>query len=214
MYLSDDFELGKANRNNRAKYLARHGYDISNLIQAKLVHGNDVRNVNSIDMYKIINNVDGLITNDRYVLLGLTAADCFPVYFYDPKKAAVGIAHAGWRGTVKGIIQNAVNKMQSEFGSNPKNIIVGIGPGIRPRHYSIKLEIEKEFPDYAKENRQGITFVDLPKIITQQLLDEGIDKNNINDCGECTYCMSEKYFSHRRDQVDPLETMLAYITMV
>ena len=104
-----------------------------------------------------------------------------------------------------------IESMKKEFNSLPKDIAVYIGPGIRACHFSIIADIDNEFPMCAKSSHEGKTYIDLPKIIKYQLEEAGIINKNIDDCNECTYCLKEKYYSHRRDQVSPLETMLGYI---
>jgi YfiH family protein len=97
---------------------------------------------------------DGLITNTAGVLLGVKVADCYPVIVADRKKKAVGVFHAGWRGTVQRIVEKGIGEMQRQLGCDPANLVAVIGPGIGPCCYEIGEEVESEFESqfaYSKE---------------------------------------------------------------
>jgi hypothetical protein len=97
---------------------------------------------------------DGLVTDLRGVALGILTADCFPVLLVDTKKKAVGAFHAGWRGTVKRIVEKGVGIMRLEFGSRPEDIHAAIGPGIQKCSFEVGEEVEEQFHtqfDYAAE---------------------------------------------------------------
>ncbi|MGA2216901.1 MAG: peptidoglycan editing factor PgeF [Terracidiphilus sp.] len=97
---------------------------------------------------------DGLMTDQPGVLLGVQTADCIPVLVADRKRRAVAAFHAGWRGTVKRIVENGVGSMRLEFGSCPEDLIAAIGPGIGPCCYSVGEEVLSEFESqfvYARE---------------------------------------------------------------
>jgi YfiH family protein len=88
---------------------------------------------------------DGLITDQPGVLLGVQTADCIPVLVADRKRRAVAAFHAGWRGTVKRIVEGGVGRMRLEFGSHPEDLIAAIGPGIGPCCYSVGEEVLSSF---------------------------------------------------------------------
>jgi YfiH family protein len=96
-------------------------------------------------------------------------ADCVPILFYDPNKKVIGIAHAGWKGTVSKIARNTVNAMNKNYNSKPKDIIAGIGPAIGPCCYEVKLDVVKKVEkslDNGKEIiivRDGKYYLDLWK---------------------------------------------------
>jgi len=97
---------------------------------------------------------DGLMTNEPGVLLGIQTADCIPVLVADPGKRAVAAFHAGWRGTVKRIVEHGVGRMRVEFRSRPEDIIAAIGPGIGACCYAVGDEVRSEFESqfrYASE---------------------------------------------------------------
>jgi polyphenol oxidase len=97
---------------------------------------------------------DGLVTNLPSIALGILTADCFPVLLVDTKNKAVGIFHAGWRGTVKRIVEKGLGIMRREFGSRVEDICAAIGPGIQNCCYEVGEELKEKFESqfaYAAE---------------------------------------------------------------
>src|SRR5262249_41740297 len=97
---------------------------------------------------------DGLVTDLTGVALGILTADCFPVLLVDSERRAVGAFHAGWRGTVKRIVEKGVGIMRLEFGSRAEDIRAAIGPGIQSCSFEVGEEVEEDFHsqfDYAAE---------------------------------------------------------------
>ena len=97
---------------------------------------------------------DGLITNARGVLLAVKVADCLPVIVADRKRKAVGVFHAGWRGTVQRIVEKGIGEMRRQLGCDPANLIAVIGPGIGACCYEIGEEVENEFDSQFAYSRQ------------------------------------------------------------
>lgn len=97
---------------------------------------------------------DGIMTNEPGILLGIQTADCIPVLVADRKNHAVAAFHAGWRGTVKRIVEQGVGRMRLEFGSQPEDLTAAIGPGISACCYAVGEEVHSEFESqfrYAQE---------------------------------------------------------------
>ena len=139
--------------------------DIKNLVLSKQTHTNNVICVTKKDcgtgIFKdSFCDVDGLITNETGVALVTQYADCTPLLFCDPIKKVVATSHAGWRGTVKLIGKVTIEKMQKEFGCNPKDIIVGIGPCINKCCYEVDQPVYDEIIK--------IPFLSLEKILTKK----------------------------------------------
>jgi YfiH family protein len=88
---------------------------------------------------------DGLITDTPGLLLAIQSADCLPVIVVDAKRHAIGVFHAGWRGTVKRIVEKGVGEMRNHFGSDPKNLVAAIGPGIQGCCYQVGEEVRTKF---------------------------------------------------------------------
>lgn len=197
---------------NSEAYFKNNGLEPDRIVTAGLVHGSSIAIVGEDAVGVVIQNMDGLVTTSKNIFLSVTGADCFPVYFFDPVTSAVGIAHAGWRGILGGIVPNTIRAMTTHIGSHARDILVGIGPGIGVCHYEIRSEHReryKDYPDFVKE-REGRYFADLAGIISKQLTDAGIEQSRIEDCGTCTY-HDENYFSARRDKSEPLQLGVGYI---
>ena len=97
-------------------------------------------------------DVDGLVTNVPGVCLVTFYADCVPLYFVDPVKKAVGLSHSGWRGTVGKIGQKTVEKMQKEYGSDPKDILAAVGPSICQDCYEVSQDVAEQFQENFPES--------------------------------------------------------------
>lgn len=162
------------------------------LTTAGAVHGSTVARVD--EPKDVVQGVDGLITNRRGVALFATYADCYPIVLWDPVKRGVGLAHAGWRGTVAGVATAAVKAMHDEFGSAPENIWAGIGPGICGRCYEVGGEVASQF-DPRFVTTSGDRFVlDLAAANKSQLEEAG---TTVHVIGICTK-ESDFLPSHRR----------------
>ena len=149
-----------------------------------------------------VKNTDALITNLPQLPLMLFFADCVPVIFADPVSGSIGLAHAGWRGTVAGIAASTVTKMQEAFGAKPENILAGIGPSIGQCCYEVDDKVFEAGKKYAgcftaKENDRYMA--DLQAWNRLALLDAGLLPQNIYNAGVCTQCSKELFFSYRAE---------------
>jgi hypothetical protein len=164
---------------------------------------------------EIIKDHDALITDDPNLILSITVADCLPLYFYDPIKKVIGLAHAGWRGVENGISLETVKAFEQNYHSAKFDIQVFIGPHIGACHFEVRGDVAEKFSSWPEFIifRGEKTFIDLAGIVKKQLLAGGLLKKNINVGPECTYCLPDKYFSFRRDNPgeDQMEVMTAYI---
>ncbi len=151
-------------------------------------------------------DVDGLVTNVRRVVLVASFADCIPLYFYDPKKNAIGISHAGWRGTVGKIGLNTVQIMANEYGSDPSDIHACIGPGICADCYEVSRDVYEAFlsaftkaqvEEFFTKKENDKFQLDLWAANKIVLLDAGLKAENIFLTDICTKCNSKYLFSHR-----------------
>lgn len=218
--IARDVDLEKAAENNRRQFLKNR--DITdNIFLPNLVHGSEVRLVNLNNCGERLTG-DGFLSNFNNLFLTVTVADCFPLYFYDPAKEVIGLAHNGWRGVGKNIVRNMISAFRNLFGSRPEDIRLGIGPGIRRCHFTVYLDkinaLKPDEPEavsglmgyksFMEELENGKFAIDLDGIIEHQAREEGLVQ--IERCGVCTYCAKNDYFSYRRDG-SPLMVMLAYI---
>ena len=183
---------------NRVEFFAANG--ITQHVVAKLEHGANVQRVSTDDDRTIIKNVDGLVTTDANLALAVTVADCFPVYVWDEQAGVIGIAHAGWRGVVKGVVPNLLREM-FDAGATKEALRAVIGPGIRACHFEVQNDVFPKFSEYDAYiiRKGGKIFVDLSGIIAEQLCSAGVSGENIHDSTECTFEDAQKYSSYRRD---------------
>ncbi len=116
------------------------------LVTVQQFHSNLVVRVTAADAQRERPwKADGVITNNPGLLLAALTADCIPVLVADRKRRAVGAFHAGWRGTMKRIVENGVGRMRLEFGSRPEDLVAAIGPGIGQCCYAVGEEVFSEF---------------------------------------------------------------------
>ncbi len=152
--------------------------------------------------------VDGLITNVKGLVLFTSHADCTPLYFVDPVHEAIGLAHSGWKGTVKGIGRVTLEKMKQEFGTRPEEVICAIGPSICQDCYEISedvaLQFKAAFPGEEEEilldKKNGHYQLDLWKANELILEHAGVKKEQIALTDICTCCNPKRLFSHRASQ--------------
>jgi YfiH family protein len=146
---------------------------------------------------------DAIITDNPNVTLLMLFADCVPVMFYDPENSVAAIAHAGWQGTVNGVVSETVKTMQNEYRTDPVNLLVGIGPSICADHYEIGPEVEKNVKSAFVETNEiikrksGKLSLDLQK--ANKILLQRLGVKNILNSGICTACNTGDWFSHRAE---------------
>lgn len=159
---------------------------------------------NLVHKPNVLGAADALVTNIPNVTLVTLHADCLPLYFYDPIASCIGLAHAGWRGTISNIAKAVIQKMRLIYNTNPKNIIVGIGPGICQNCFEVNAPVANTFYEngpnkvykYIKRNNNKYN-INLSGVNTAFMLEYGIQKNNINVSNICTKCNSDMFYSHR-----------------
>ena len=158
----------------------------------------------------IIPGTDGTITNRKNVLLTTVHADCLAVFCYDPVKEAIGLCHAGWRGTCAGIAMEMVEKMEDEYGCDPENLQAYIGPGISQCCFEVGMEVAEDFAenwtfagDYITRTpgdvANGKCHIDIKGINQEQLELMGIPTEQIRVSEHCTCCEPELFCSYRRE---------------
>jgi len=146
---------------------------------------------------------DALMTDCHCVCIGVSTADCIPVLLYDEAHHAVCAVHAGWRGTVKRIVEKAVRTMRATYGSLPEKMVACIGPGISMEAFEVGDEVYDTFVDEGFEMetiscRREKWHINLPECNRQQLLSSGILPQHIHVENTCTFLHPDTYFSARR----------------
>lgn len=189
------------------------GIECENMVLSRQVHDNKIREVTTEDRGKGIfleNDLagfDALMTDVPEVALVTFYADCVPVFFLDPVKKVIALAHSGWRGTVKEIGAETVRRMEERYGSRPEELEVAIGPSIGSCCFEVGEEVYDEFiknlewsEKYCKKTKENKWHIHLQDIIKQSLLHAGVGREKIVSSGICTKCNKAVFFSHRGDQ--------------
>jgi YfiH family protein len=148
---------------------------------------------------------DALVTDDLDRRIGIRTADCIPILLLDTGKRAVGAVHAGWRGTVAGVVARAIEKMRRDFGTEPADIRVAMGPCIRECCYEVGPEVASQFSSLFPEwpPVMGKQHLDLIEANRRHLSAAGVPAVQIFDSGLCTTCVAEHFFSYRREPQNP-----------
>src|SRR5690348_5954965 len=172
----------------------------------KQVHSAEVRNASGLRDRAA--QGDALISNARGTLVGVRTADCVPLLLADHKARAVAAIHAGWRGTAEGIARRAVQRLGEEFGVNPEDVHVAIGPAIRVCCYEVGEDVAARFvplfPEWNHLEFQGNRrMLDLVEANKRILAMAGVPERQIYDSGLCTFCGADEFYSYRRDPNDP-----------
>lgn len=185
--------------------------DFESIVLTDQVHDNKVYVVTKKDAGKgilkesDIKETDALVTNEKGVTLVTFHADCIPVFFLDPITKSIGLAHSGWKGTYKNISAEVISKMKSEYGTNPADLMCGIGPSILKCHFEVGEDVAEMFREKygekhvisAENTKSAKPHIDLTGIVEEQLKNCGI--KTIIQSNICTYCNNDMYYSYRGD---------------
>ena len=197
------------NENDLFKTFSKDEFNLTNLTRNSQIHSSIV---NKIDEKNIGQRIDGdaLISNVKEVPLLILTADCVPVVIIDPKNKAIGVAHAGWRGTYDKICKNTIDEMIKNYKSNPEDLICVIGPSIGPCCYEVSKDLVEKFNtnlanhagefDIIKDDKY---FLDLWKINELTLKDCNVKDENIINLQICTNCNHDKFYSYRKHNKTP-----------
>ncbi|MBM3253340.1 MAG: peptidoglycan editing factor PgeF [Candidatus Omnitrophica bacterium] len=176
--------------------------DYENLIYPNQKHSAEVYITKALDLGKSsIGDFDAVIATEKRFPLAIFTADCLPIFFLDSKSSIISLAHAGWRGTYKKIVLNVVNKLKVAFNTDPRDVIVCFGPGLRSCCYKVSDEFIEIFPE-SVINKDKKFYFDLIGENIKQLVSSGIRKENIFDSKFCSWCDNELFFSHRKEGRD------------
>lgn len=170
---------------------------LENVVTAGAVHGSRVARVD--EPQDLVAQTDGLVTDRTDLGLLVTAADCYPVLLFDPVRRALGLAHAGWRGTAAGIAADLVSALALHFGSRPADLLAGLGPGICGRCYHVTSEVAAHFESclVRPAATSGRFQLDLRAANRRQLERAGVLPRQVYVHPACTY-ESSFLASHRR----------------
>lgn len=185
---------------------------------SKVNHASDVWVMNKPEP----KSYDGIVTNQPGVVIAAPGADCMPLLFADPVRKVIGVAHAGWKGTLMGVAMGTVNAMVREFGSKLANVVAVIGPSVGPCCFTLEQNSARKFqtihPDCVRDVESPMPFVDI-RLATRVLLEKGgllpehIQDNTVTnrpDLTLCTSCHPDSFFSHVRDGLN-FGTQVGYL---
>ena len=199
--VGDDQKAVDANHDLICRTLGIHRGDIATAYQ---VHSANVAVVGPDDRDRVALQTDALVTNSPGVFLMLRFADCVPIAFYDPVQRAIGLAHAGWKGTLGKAAQKTVEAMMKACGSRPADLIACIGPSIGPCCYQVGGNVVKSVnevfpqqPQLLHQQGDGSRHFDLWEANRLQLAALGVHQIEVS--GLCTACHNDEFFSHRAD---------------
>lgn len=200
-------------RENRRRTLALVGSDPDSAVMAGLVHGDRVVAVTGEEPadpggdVRVVPRCDALITDRPGLALVVTAADCVPIYLYDPVRRVIGVAHAGWRGTVARIAGKTLHAMVERFGCEPSRVHAVVGPSIGPCCYEIDEQVADAFRQaypgceaalLRPGRAPGKYQLDLWEANRLDLLEAGAGPTHV--AGACTSCGVDRLFSHRAER--------------
>lgn len=181
------------------------------------VHGTDIGDLNDHfmqlspeDQTAYLENRDALVTALPDVCIGISTADCVPLLLHDPKKGVIAVIHAGWRGTVNGIVSKTIAYLIEHYQVDPAGLRAGIGPSISCEAFEVGEEVAAEFREKLQEadllihyNRQtGKPHIDLWEANRQQLLQAGVPDKQIEIAEICTFTRHDDWFSARRSGIN------------
>jgi len=203
---------------NRERFFSHLNLALDDVMTARLTHGSAVsvfaREANDQPVRYVpvregskrwegAFHSDAMISNVSGLHAMFTFADCVPLAFFDRKTGAVGGAHAGWRGTAQAMGPQVVRAMTRHFGSDPRDIVAGIGPSIGPCCYSVGREVADRFSSLGTEAvlepRGSELYLDLWTTNQRQLVASGLTSDSIEISRICTSCHVDTFFSHRAE---------------
>jgi len=184
---------------------------IENILQPVQKHTKTVLCINEIK--KDLDNVDGLITDKTNIALTTKNADCILFLFYDPVKKVIANVHSGWKGTFQKISEITIIKMITNYGCDPRDIMVFISPSIRKCHFEVEQDVKNlcvETFNFTNrldeiitlgEVKDGVQKYNIDTILINRILlkELGIKDENIIDCGICSFCEGDKVHSARNE---------------
>ena len=203
-YTGDSVNIYIQNRSLLAKKL---GIKPEQLIFPRQTHSDNVVEINKLQQNEI-NDTDALITDRQNICICVQTADCVPVLLYEPKLKVIAIVHAGWRGTVKKIVEITVKKMIQDYQASSKHIVAAIGPSIGPKIYEVGDEVVSKVKEtfsnhecFLVKKSPGKFHFNLWEANRQILFSNDVRKENIEILEECTFDLNYKYFSARKEGI-------------
>lgn len=174
---------------------------LTDLHYCQQIHSNRVINADctAIETLRQHPEADALVSARHGVPLGIFTADCVPIFILDAVTPAIGIAHAGWRGTLARIAVNTLARMQNHFGTLATNCQVHLGPSIQKCCYTVSTELINQFTEHFGSNTHRGTKLSLQTANVNQLMEIGLPAASISVSPFCTACRTDIFYSHRAE---------------
>lgn len=194
---------------NRRRFLSALDAADWPLVTARQIHSADVRAISDIrDAQADPAKCDALTARTPRIMLGVQTADCVPALVADPRTGAFAAVHAGWRGTLAGILARTVERMQLEWDSRPEDLLVTLGPAAARCCLEVGPEVvaafgeRYEYTDELLSHRQasGKANLDLHRANARQALGAGVAVEHVYSSDLCTICRDDLFFSYRRER--------------
>lgn len=199
-----NINIDMASKSDKEDLCKELNMNFENLTNNKQTHS-DIVNIIKKENIGKIKEGDALVTNLKKTPLLVFVADCVPVAIVDPKKEAVALCHAGWRGTYAKITQKSIENMEKLYGTNPEDLVCVLGPSIGPCCYEVSKDLIEKFNTIITNRdekfyiiKESKYYLDLWKVNELILTSCGVKKENIVNLNICTSCNSDKFHSYRK----------------
>lgn len=191
---------------NKKRLARRLHIPATHILMPHQVHGDRVKRIDEdflLEDAESLEGYDAMMTWTPGICIGVSTADCTPILLYDAKRRTCAAVHAGWRGTVKRIVQKTIERMGINYATEPQDLHAVIGPCISIKNFEVGDEVYEAFANEGFDmntisKKYEKWHIDLPECNRQQLLGAGVPARNITVSPVCTFMQSDSYFSARR----------------
>lgn len=180
---------------NRKQFFSSIGLTSSQIAFQKQVHGNEI---SIVERPGLQGTSDAMISKQKNIGLAISTADCTPIFVYDPLQKLIAAIHSGWRSTKEKIVKKTLQRLSSDFLSNPADLLVYIGPSISQKNYEVSKEFENHFDKKYLIEKNDKYLLDLKSANADMLIEFGVKRENLGISELCTY-ESDFLHSYRRD---------------
>jgi len=211
---ADTFDLGGTGESspgieatNWELFTRAVGEKTSVIVRMEQVHGGDIEAIDAPvsgpavreNRTITVKRTDGLITGSAHIVLTARVADCVPVFLYDRNRGAIGLFHAGWRGTAVEIVRKGINRMKEEYGVSARDTVMYMGPSIGGSCYRVGDDVRGALDRWVDDSVEGRdrANIDLRDANRRQAIAEGVREENIFQSRHCTHCSRDFFFSFR-----------------
>jgi len=181
---------------NRALFFNELGLNEKIVSYQKQIHEDKI---NTVSSFGGCGESDALITTKMNLGLAISSADCPAIFIYDPKEKVIAAVHSGWRGTEKKILRKTIQKLKTDFNSDPSNLICYIGPSISQRNYEVKDDVATKFDKEFVYINKNKFYLNVSGANYKMLIEEGVKRTNMQVSCLCSYEYENLLHSYRRD---------------